>query len=371
MNKFGNQDKNNLATIFIVVLLLASSGSNSFAQSKCAPLIDRAVRPARYVKIRPETQEITFDMPGMKVGSVSDTTLATGATLFLFDKGATANYDARGGSVAAAETNLLDESSYSNEIDGILFSGGSTMGLEAGQGVRRRIFQERSQDAGDFDFIPSVPGAVVYDYGNRPEPGQNQLRYPDLIMGAATYDSAKENRMLIGRAGAGTSTTANKVSSPIWGGQGGAFKEVRLKDGFTFKIFAAVVLNSHGNIYLPDGSVLNRQKLKTLSPQVVTKGHKKNTTLSIVVTDVSLNRSQLKRLAVMVHTSMASSIRPFHTYTDGDILFTVSLNKKEMPAEGAYDREDILQTLAAETMTEAILKSAVTANSPSQTAGKK
>lgn len=323
-------------------------------------------RSDRFSKIRPEVQSLEFDMPGMKVGSVTDPTLATGATVFLFDKGATASYDARGGSVASIETNLLDEGSYDNSIDGILFAGGSTMGLEATQGVRRRIFDSRDASAGAFDLIPSIPGAVVYDYGARIEKGQNKLAYPGLIMGAAAYDKAVENKMLVGRVGAGTSATANKVSGEaVWGGQGAAFKKIRLNDGSHMRIFAAVILNAHGNINLPNGVVLDHQTLTDLNKKL-TRGHKQNTTLSLIVTDVALDRNQLKRLATMVHTSMASSISPFHSYTDGDILFSVSLNKTNLlnvSPDVAYNREEYMLSAATETMREAILTSVITANS--------
>ena len=317
---------------------------------------------SKFLNIRSEVSEFKFDMPGLKIASVTDQSLATGATLFLLPPHSTANYDARGGSVAAIETTLLDESSYSNEIDGILFAGGSTMGLEATQGVRRKLFKERSTHATDFDFIPSIPGAVVYDFGNRIEASQKKLNFPNIKMGEAAFDQARENSIMIGRVGAGTSTTGNKISQAVWGGQGAAFREIILEDGFSFKIFTAVVVNAHGDIHLPDGVVLDKEALARLRQQPKINAKRKNTTLSIVITDVSLDRSQLKRLANMVHTGMAAVIRPFHSYTDGDILFAVSLHQKQMPTEGAEGSEEVLQLKASEAMNEAIVKSVMIAN---------
>ena len=314
-----------------------------------------------YTTIRDEVETINFNMPGMKIGSVTDPTLATGATLFYFPRGARANYDARGGSVAAIETTLLDESSYDNLVDGIMFSGGSTMGLEASQGARRRIFNSRDSEAGAFDLIPSVPGAVVYDYGGRIEPGQDPLLFPNLELGAATFDNAVENRMLVGRVGAGTSTTANKVSDPIWGGQGGAFKEINL-GGFRVKIFTAVILNPHGDITLPPNTRVDPEYLAALRAKPLPRGHKQNTTLSLVVTDVELDRNQLKRLAMMVHTGMARSISPFHGYTDGDICFAVSLGQKRMPMTNREGIEEALQIESSNLMLKAISKSITVAN---------
>lgn len=328
------------------------------AQSKCKSLYNKKSA----VKFRSETKVLDFDMPGMLVASVSDSTMATGATLFLFPNGAKANFDARGGSVASAETTLLAESSYSNEIDGVVFSGGSTMGLAALDGVRKQIFKTRSKDAGNFDFIPSIPGAVIYDFGARIEPGQNKLKYPDSKMGEQLFQTAAPNEFVIGRAGAGTSATANKRSEPIWGGQGAAFKEVDLGDGTIAKIFTAVILNPVGDVNLPvdlQQSIDAKRPIKDIN---IPKAHKQNTTLSIVVTDVDLDRSQLKRLANMVHTSMASSIFPFHAYTDGDIMFAVSLGTKKLSEKGQMEAEEAMQNAASKLMRESILSSVKVAN---------
>lgn len=344
------------------VLGASAIPSSTALAANCKSIFSQSTR---FAKFRSEVEVFKFEMAGLRVGSVSDSSLSTGATLFYFPGGkATASFDARGGSVSSVETHLLAEGSYSNSIDGILFAGGSTMGLEAHQGVRRRIFKERAQEASDFDFIPSIPGAVVYDYGGRPEKTQKPLVFPNMILGASTFDHAVENQMLIGRAGAGTSTTANKISEPIWGGQGASFSNVKLNDGFEFKIFTAVVLNAHGDIRLPPDVKVDAETLQGLRAQANSlRGQGKNTTLSLVITDVSLDRNQLKRLATMVHTSMGSMIHPFHSYTDGDILFSVSLHQRSLPKRVNREIfEETLQMKASELMSEAILKTVAVSN---------
>jgi L-aminopeptidase/D-esterase-like protein len=342
----------------VVLLALLGLSTESKAQQSCNNVLAQG---AAFANQRREVREFTFNMPGLEIASLSDSTLATGVTLFKFGRGATAVYDARGGSVAAVETTLLDPGSYSNEVDGVIFSGGSTMGLAASHGVRTRIFQERSKDAGDFDFIPSVPGAVVYDYGGRVERGQDKLIYPDHNIGAAAFDAAEPNKMLIGRAGAGTTTTANKISQPIWGGQGASFEDITLGSEH-MKVFTAVVLNPHGDIHLPGGIKVNEEVLEQLRKNKVPSGPRKNTTLSIVITDVALDRNQLQRLATMVHTSMAGLIHPFHSYTDGDILFAVSLNKAELPNVDPIYFEEVLQMKSSKLMKDAILSAVTTSN---------
>ncbi len=319
------------------------------------PLIILAVAGAAwatYHSFMNTVQTVQFDLPGLQIASVEDSTRSTGATLFFFPGGAFAAYDARGGAAATAETTLLDDGSYSNQIDGIVFAGGSTMGLAAGDGVREAVFKSRSGRASAFDAIPSIPTAVVYDFGSRKGPGQNPLAYPDRTLGLELMKRLSNNSFNAGRAGAGLSTTANKRTQKVWGGQGLAVRDL----GYA-KVVAAVVVNAMGD--------LNIAGLKPIpnanSGGGVAPGQ--NTTLSIVITDAKLSRSQLKRLAVMVHTSMARSIFPFHSFYDGDTNFAVSTAKRGLPADN--DKTDHFMDLsiaASEAMKEAIELGARAAN---------
>lgn len=348
---------------FVVLLFTLGISAEVLASVNCRDVFAKAIsKGPRFKNTRNEVQEMTFDIPGVKTASLSDPTLSTGVTLFVFPKGSTANFDARGGSVAAIETELLGEGSYSNQIDALLFAGGSTMGLEATQGVRRRLFAERSTDASDFDFIPSVPGAVVYDYGGRVERTQDPLVFPNMILGAKAYDAAKENLFLMGRAGAGTTTTANKISEPIWGGQGAAFSKMNLQEIGEIRLLTSVVLNASGEILLPNNQVIDQKSLDQLRAKGVDRGPRKNTTLSVIVTDAILDRSQLKRLATVVHTNMAKTISPFHTYTDGDILFVVSTNQRKIPESLQFVFEEFLQQESSQLMEKAILNAVFVSN---------
>ncbi len=347
----------------LLLLILLGPMSDVWAQENCSSFFKNSAGPKqRFQNTRSEVQPLNFDMPGIKMASLSDPTLSTGVTLFVFPKGSTANFDARGGSVAAIETELLGEGSYSNQIDALLFAGGSTMGLEATQGVRRRLFAERANDASDFDFIPSVPGAVVYDYGGRVERTQDPLVFPNMILGAKAYDAARENSFLMGRAGAGTTTTANKISQPIWGGQGAAFSKMTLQQIGEIRLLTAVVLNASGNILLPNKQVIDQNSLEHLRAKGVSRGPRQNTTLSVVITDAILDRSQLKRLATVVHTNMARTISPFHTYTDGDILFVVSTNQRKIPETLQMAFEEFFQQESSQLMEKAIFNAVFVSN---------
>lgn len=321
-------------------------------------------------------KKIPFDMPGLQVATVNDSSLSTGSTLFYFPRGAHASFDSRGGSVASIETTLLEEGSYSNQIDAVVFSGGSTMGLAATDGVRRVLYQQR-QNGESFDFIPSVPGAVVYDFGFRLAPINNQRLYPDSEMGAKLMENLDSNTFPVGRVGAGVNTTCAKICNPRWGGQGMASGSINLEIAgkkTNARIFTAVVLNPVGDIV--EGQKSISQSYKEIVPKTLESdsgkidknslvsmhmGHKKNTTLSIVVTDFSLDRNQLRRIAVMVHTSMAAHIYPFHGSTDGDILFAVTTGKNLQAPEGI---EEAIAMEASKLMGEAIRRSVDQSNDP-------
>lgn len=49
-----------------------------------------------------------------------------------------------------------------------------------------------------------------------------------------------------------------------------------------------------------------------------------NTTLTVVVTDATLEPDELRQFGRQVHTSLARAIQPFHTMNDGDVLWAVT-----------------------------------------------
>ena len=50
------------------------------------------------------------------------------------------------------------------------------------------------------------------------------------------------------------------------------------------------------------------------------------TTLTIVATNVALDKTSLTKLAMMVNTGAARAINPYHTQGDGDQVIAVSTN---------------------------------------------
>ena len=79
------------------------------------------------------------DIPGIRVGHVSDFDAITGCTAILCEQGAVAGVDIRGSASGTEDTPALDPLHLDEAIHGILLAGGSAFGLEAASGVRRYL----------------------------------------------------------------------------------------------------------------------------------------------------------------------------------------------------------------------------------------
>jgi len=51
------------------------------------------------------------------------------------------------------------------------------------------------------------------------------------------------------------------------------------------------------------------------------------TTLTVVATNVALDKTKLTKLAMMVNTGAARAINPYHTQGDGDQVIAISTNR--------------------------------------------
>src|SRR5690242_1358679 len=81
------------------------------------------------------------DIPGIKVGHISDYEAITGCTAILCESGAVAGVDIRGSASGTEEIPTLEPGHITPRIHAVLLAGGSAFGLEAASGVRR--FLER------------------------------------------------------------------------------------------------------------------------------------------------------------------------------------------------------------------------------------
>jgi L-aminopeptidase/D-esterase-like protein len=304
----------------------------------------------------PGKHTLRFEFPGLKIGVASYEAGPTGCTALWFPKGAQAVCDIRGGSPATFFTDRLrHESSY---VDAICLAGGSVYGLEAATGVAAELFAGRKY-ATTWGKIAVVTGAILYDFGAR----ENAI-YPDKALGRAALGSARAGVFPLGGRGAGSSATCGKwlfqTTRPELAGQGGSFHQ----SGPT-KVCVFTVVNALGAIVDRQGKVV-RGHLDPATgsrlpmPDLRERGRPEgpgtqggNTTLTVVVTNQIMTPHQLRQLAREVHTSMARAIDPFHTLTDGDVLYAVTTGAVKNPKLNPYQ----LAAIASECAWDAVLNS--------------
>lgn len=265
----------------------------------------------------------------------------TGTTVVIPPVGTAGGVDVRGGGPGTRETDLLSPVNMVPSVDAICLTGGSAYGLDAASGVmaelerRGRGFQIGAQPG---HVVPIVPTAVVFDLAA----GGSFANRPDASFGSRAARNASTRPLRQGTVGAGTGTHAGALK----GGIGSA--SVVLDSGIT--VAALVVLNSGGSPVDPSTGELwgarhglpdefarlrrpSRADLRAFRdlPWPPRPAQPTNTTLAVVATDADLTKAELTRLAGAGHDGMARSIDPIHTYTDGDVVFTLSTGTSPVP----------------------------------------
>jgi 6-aminohexanoate-oligomer endohydrolase len=273
---------------------------------------------------RPGHANITFDFPGLAIGTADYAEGPTGCTVFVFPGRGIVAMDVRGG---AAGT-IGDYAA----CDAICLAGGSSLGLEAATGVAAEIFARRGQLGA---ALPLVMGAVLYDFGSR-----NNAVYPDKTLGRAALRAAVSGSFALGRCGAGSHATVGKAWGPKYkgefAGQGGAVKAI----GAT-RVGVFTVVNALGAIVDRTGKVVrgNRDddgRRASIADGIASKAAdaqppQGNTTLTVMVTNQRFDAVTLRQIGRQVHAAMARAIQPFHGRADGDVLYAVSTMQVENP----------------------------------------
>ena len=293
---------------------------------------------------------LEYDFESFNVGIAEYPDGPTGTTVFHFPDGARVAVDIRGGAPG-----FIGDYGF---VHGISLAGGSLLGLEAASGVASGILAENGYEA-NWQSIPLVSGGIIFDFG----PRDNSI-YPDKRLGRAAFENAVPNRFPLGLRGAGISATVGKslgFDKLERAGQGAAFRHTG-----GIKVFACVVLNAVGAVVDRDGQVVRghldpetgeRISFMAAIEQQIADAEARlstppgNTTLTVVITNQSVNRFSIDQLARQVHSSMARAIQPFQTDTDGDTLWFVSTGEVDIePWSGPG-----LGTLASEVVWDAVL----------------
>jgi 6-aminohexanoate-oligomer endohydrolase len=276
---------------------------------------------------------IAHDVAGVTVGTAEDEEGPTGCTAMVFERGALASADIRGGATGVVGDGY-------GFLSALVFAGGSLLGLAAAAGAADEIHATRGRGTGWTD-IPTVGGSILNDYV-----AGRTWRYPDAALGAAAVRAAEPAVVATGPVGAGRSATCGKLPPPgVPSGQGAA----AWTDGTT-SLLVVTIVNAIG-------SIMGRDGVARLGPDpterlIAAEGRPSggNTTLTAVITDAPLDGRSLGQLARQVHTSMGRAIQPFHTSTDGDVLWAISTRGSSTAVSG-----DVLAWRASEVAWDAVL----------------
>lgn len=303
------------------------------------------------------------DIGGIAIGQVENAEAATGCTVLISKDGMAAGLDVRGGGPASRESELLDPLAAASFIHAIVLSGGSAFGLGTADGVMKYL---EEHDIGFDTGVAKVPLVVQADLFDLTV-GDPAVR-PDAEMGYEAARAAMESpNYKDGNFGAGCGATVGKIAGMdtcMKTGIGSYAVEI---DGL--KIGAVVAVNALGDIYdwetgkkiaglLTEDGKSFRDTLAFMSGDTSVKENKftGNTTLGVVITNAGFSKSQLCKIAGMAHDGYARSIRPVHTTADGDSIYAVSTG--EVKAD-----QDLVGSLAAEVMSEAIKRAVYSAES--------
>jgi L-aminopeptidase/D-esterase-like protein len=295
------------------------------------------------------------DIPGIRVGHVSDFDAITGCTAILCEQGAVGGVDIRGSASGTQEIDTLSPGHVTGQVHGILFAGGSAFGLEAAAGVRRYLAGRKAGYPFGGQYIPIVPGAILFDLGI----GKANV-HPNAAMGEAAAAAATTDAVKEGCVGAGTGATIGKLFGMTRAMKGGIGSyTVTLPGGVL--VSALVAVNALGDVRDPaTGKIAAGARQNASSREFIdTEGEMKrgviilaatgNTTLAVVATNARLNKVQANKLAQFASLGMARTIYPVNTMADGDIAFALSLGTQQADINN-------LGVAAAEAVAQSILR---------------
>ena len=305
------------------------------------------------------------EIENIRIGSAENKEAGTGCTVIICERGTAAGLDVRGGGPASRESELLKPMAAADMIQAVLLSGGSAFGLDAAGGVMEYL-EERGIgfDVG-ITKVPLVCESCLFDL----MVGDFKTR-PDKAMGYAACEGAEKNNYQDGNFGAGTGASVGKLGDKSLCMKGGIGSyAVQIGD---LKVGAIVAVNARGDIYdWKDGKkvagLLNADR-KTFADteEAVYKSYEviknkftgatENTTIGAVITNAAFPKSSLCKIAGMAHDGYARAIRPVHTSSDGDSIYALSVG--DVKAD-----QDMVGTLGAQVMAEAILRAVRSAES--------
>lgn len=297
------------------------------------------------------------DVPGIRVGHVTDPRGVTGCTLILADRPAVGGVELRGWANAVHGLEFLDPRHLVPTLDGVLLCGGSAFGLEAVYGVMQYLEERGVGFRAGPTVVPHVAGAVLFDLGL----GDFKAR-PTRAMGYQAAQAARPGPVEEGNVGAGMGATVGKlfgIARAMKGGIGTASQRVG-----PAVVGVLVAVNALGDVRDPETGALlagarDRPDGRTLvdTARALASGTPlpsfapQHTTLGVVATNARLSKPEASKVAQLALVGFARALSPPHTAVDGDTLFCLSVGEASVDLTA-------LGLAAADTVARAIARAA-------------
>lgn len=268
---------------------------------------------------------------GIHVGHWTHPNGSTGCTVILAPPGGMRAAAAlRGRATGTRELDPLDPRHIVGHVDAILLTGGSAFGLGAADGVmrwlreRKRGFPVRADEV-----VPIVPAAVIFDLGNT----GSAPAWPGPDDAARACDAASV-AVAEGAVGVGAGATVGKAAGLARAMKGGVGSWAEAAGDVV--VGALVVVNAVGDVRDASGAILAgaRDGAGFLDAQrYVARGGQPfgpdpepqtNTTLAVIATNATLDKTALQAVAYAGSDALARRITPYGTLFDGDVVFAAS-----------------------------------------------
>ena len=260
----------------------------------------------------------------IKIGHWTDTEARTGCTVIRFPQGVVASGEVRGGAPATREFELLSPERTVENVDAVVISGGSAFGLASTIGVVEFLEELDVGFRTPQGSVPIVVGMSLYDLGvgnSSIRPGPNEGRI------ACLDGESNKKEIPTGRVGAGTGATTGNwrgKENLSYGGIGIASAEVEgviVCSLFAVNAAGDVVNEEISESFIKDSFGLSEMEESAKTTELM------NTTLGVVMTNLSLTKTECFLLSQSSHDGIARSIFPAHTRMDGDAVVAVSTKK--------------------------------------------
>lgn len=295
------------------------------------------------------------DVPGIKVGHVTDPIGATGCTVVLCPAHTVGSVDVRGGAPGTRETDLLKPENHVSEVTAVALSGGSAFGLATADGVMR-WHKERGLGyvSGRGYIVPIVPAAILYDLGL----GEGDV-LPTAETGYDACENATDAPVEQGSVGAGTGARIGAMMGNARATKGGiGSASIDLGEGLI--VSALMAVNAVGDVIDSDGTILAGLRaesgdsfvgilnaIKAMPRGEVPRPTRENTVIGVVATNAKLTKAHTYKVAQMAHAGIARAVNPSHTMYDGDTIFALSTG--DIPADptliGVFAAEAVAQAI--------------------------